>query len=119
MKSKGERKRYIQLNANFQRTAQRDKKAFFKEQCVKLEENNRKGKTRELIRKIGYFKGIFCPNMGTIKDINCRDIADTEEIKKRWKEYMKELYKKYLDELDDYDGVISHPEPDILECEVK
>ena len=57
--------------------------------------------------------------MGTIKDINCRDVADTKEIKKRWKEYMKELYKKYLDELDDYDGVISHPEPDILECEVK
>ena len=119
MKSKGERKRYIQLNTNFQRTAQRDKKAFFKKQCVKLEENNRKGKTRELVRKTGYIKGIFCPKMGTIKDINCRDVADTEEIKKRWKEYMKEPYKKYLDELDDYDGVISHPEPDILECEVK
>ena len=70
MKSKGERERYIQINEDFQRIKRRDKKAFFKKQCVKLEENNRKGKTRELVRKIGYIKGIFCPKMGTIKYIN-------------------------------------------------
>ena len=96
-----------------------DKKAFFKEQGIKLEENNRRGKTRELFRKTGDIKGIFCPKTGTIKDINCKDLADTEEIKKRWKECMKELYKKDSDELDGYDGVISHPEPDMLESGVK
>ena len=87
MKSKGERKRCIQLNTDFQNTAQRDKKAFFNEQCIKLEENNRRGKTRDLFRKIGNIKGIFCPKIGTIKDSNGRDLVDAEEIKKRWKAY--------------------------------
>ena len=62
---------------------------------------------------------VFCPKMGTIKDKNGRDLVDTEEIKKRWKEYMEELYKKDLNDLDYYEGVVSHPEPDVLECEVK
>ena len=94
MKSKGERETYIQLTADFQRTAQRDKKAFFNEQCIKLEENNRRGKTRGVFRKIRDIKGIFCPKMSTIKDRKCRDLVDTEENKKRWKEYMEELQKR-------------------------
>ena len=119
MKSKGERERYIQLNAGFQRTARRDKKAFFNEQCVKLEGIHRRGKTRNLFRKIGAIKGIYCPKMGTIKDVNCRNLVDTEKIKKRWKEYTKELYKKDPNKPDCYDGVVSHPEPDSLEIKVK
>ena len=87
MKSKGERERHIQLNADFQRTAQRGTKVFFNEHCIKLEENNRRGKTRELFRKIRNIKKIFCPKMGTIKDRNGRDLADAEEIKKRREEY--------------------------------
>ena len=83
MKSKGERERYIQLNTEFQRTARRDKKTFFSEQCIKLEENNRRGKTRDLFRKIGNIKGAFHPKMGTIKGKNGRDLVDNEEIKKR------------------------------------
>ena len=94
--SKGERERYIQLNAKFQRIARRDKKAFFNEQCIKLEENNRQGEIRDLFKKIGNIKGLFCPKMGTMKDRNGRDLVDTEEIKKRWKEYMEELYKKNI-----------------------
>ena len=109
MKSKGERERYIQLNADFQRTAQRDKKACFSEQCIKLEENNRRQKTRDVFRKIGDIKGTFCPKMGTIKHRNGRDLVDAEEIKKRWKEHMEELYKKDLNEPDYYNGVVSHP----------
>ena len=90
MKSKGERERYIQLNTDFQRTAWSNKKAFFSEQCIKLEENNRRGKMRDLFRKTGDIKGTFCPKMGR----NDRDLVDTERIKKRWKEYMEELYQK-------------------------
>ena len=82
------------LNAEFQRTAQRDKKTFFNEQCIKLEENSRREKTRDPFRKIGNIKGTFHPKMGTLKDISGRDLEDTEEIKKRWKEYTEELYKK-------------------------
>ena len=93
--------------------------AFFNEQCIKLEENNKRGKTRGLFRKTGDIKGTYCPRMGTIKDINGRDLVDAEEIKKRWKEYMEELYKKELSEPDYYEDVVSHPEPDILETEVK
>ena len=92
---------------------------FFNEWCIKLEENNRRGKTRDFFRKIGDIKGTFCPKMNTIKDINGRDLVNTEEIKKRWKEYTEELYKKDLNEPDYYDGVVSHPERDILECKVK
>ena len=91
MKSKRERERYDQLNAEFQRIAQRDKKAFFSEQCLKLEENNRRGMTKDLLMKIGNIKGVSGPKMGTIKDKNGRDLVDAGEIKKRWKEYMEEL----------------------------
>ena len=116
MKSKGERERCTQLNAEFQRIARRDKKAFFDDQCLKIEENNRRGKTRDLFRKIGNIKGTFFPKMGTIKERNDWDLVEAEETKKRWKEYMEELYKK---ELAIHDDVVSHPEPDMLECEVK
>ena len=119
MKSKGELERYIQLNAEFQGIARRDNKSFFNEQCLIREENNKKAKTRDLFRKIGNIKGAFHPKMGTIKDKNGRDIVNTEEIRKRWKEYTEDLYKRDLNELDYYDGVISHAEPDILECKVK
>lgn len=94
VKSKGERERYVQLNREFQRTVWRDKKAFFNEQCIKLEENNRRGKTSHLLRKIVGIKETFCPKMGKIKDRNSRDLVDTEEIKKRSKEYMQELCTK-------------------------
>ena len=88
--------RYIQLNAEFQRIARRGKKAFFNEKFIKLEENNRRGKTRDLFRKIGNIKGAFSPKMGTIKDKTGRNLVDAEEIKKRWKDYMEELTKKIL-----------------------
>ena len=94
VKSKRESERYPQLNAEFQRIPRRDKKAFFNEQCIKLEENNRRGRTRDLFRKTGNIKGIFYPKMGTIKDRNSRDLVDAEEIKMRWKEYTEELKKK-------------------------
>ena len=94
MKSKGERESYIQLIAEFQRTAQRDKKAFFNEQCIKIEENNRREKTRDLFRKIRNIKGIFCPKMSTIKDRSGRDLVYREEIRKRWKEHTKNCTKK-------------------------
>ena len=118
-KNKGEGERYIQLNTEFQRIAKRGKMAFFNEQCIKLEENNRSGKTRDLLRKIEDIKGIFCPKVGTIKDRNGRDLVNAEEIKKRWKEYAEEVYKTDLNEPDHYDGVVNHVEPDILECEVR
>ena len=106
-------------NAEFQRIARRDKKAFFNERCLIIEENNKRGKTRDLFRKISNIKGATRPKMGTIKDRNGRDLVDTEEIKKRWNKYLEELYKKYLNEVDYYDAMVSHPEPDILECKVK
>ena len=106
-------------NAEFQRIPRRDKKAFFNEQCLITEENNKRGKTRDLFRKISNIKAAFRLKMGTIKDRNGRDLVDAEEIKKRWKEYLEERYKKYLNELDYYNAVVSHPEPDILECKVK
>ena len=95
MKSKGERERYIQLNAEFQRIARRNKKAFFNQQCLIIEENNKRGKTRDLFRKTGNIKGEFCPKMSTIKNKNGRDLVDNEEIKKRWKAHT-ELFKKIL-----------------------
>ena len=109
MKNKGERESYIQLNAEFQRIARRDKKAFFNEQSLIIEENNKRGKTRNLFRKIGNIKGTFYPKMSTIKDKNGRVLVDAEEIKKKWKEHTVELYKKDLNEPDYYDGVVSHP----------
>ena len=94
VKSKGERESYIQLNAEFQRRARRDKKAFINEQCQKIEKNNRLGKTRDLFKKIGDIKGTFHARTSTIKDRNSKDLTEAEEIEKRWQEYTEELYKK-------------------------
>ncbi|GBZ63276.1 hypothetical protein M6K162_2511 [Staphylococcus aureus] len=119
VKSKGEKERYKHLNAEFQRIARRDKKAFLSNQCKEIEENNRMGKTRDLFKKIRDTKGTFHAKMGSIKDRNGMDLTEAEDIKKRWQEYTEELYKKDLHDPDNHDGVITHLEPDILECEVK
>ena len=118
-KSKGEKERYAHLNAEFQRIARRDKKAFLSDQCKEIEENNRMGKTRDLFKKIRDTKGTFHAKMGSIKDRNGMDLTETEDIKKRWQKYIEELHKKDLHDPDNHDGVITHLEPDILECEVK
>ena len=118
-KAKGERERYIHLNAEFQRIARRDKKTFLSDQCREMEENNRMGKTGDLFKKIRDIKGTFHAKMDSIKDRNGMDLAEAEDIKKRWQEYTKELYKKDLHDPDNHNGVITHLEPDILECEVK
>ena len=115
-KSKGEEERYKHLNAEFQRIARRDRKAFLSDQCKEIEENNRMGKTRDLFKKIRNTKGTFHAKMGSIKNRNGRDQTE-EDIKKRWKKYT-ELYKKELHDSDNHDGVITHLEPDSLECEV-
>ena len=93
-KSKGEKERYTHLNAEFQRIARRDKKAFLSNQCKEIEENNNMGKTRDLFKKIIDTKGIFYAKMSSIKDRNGSDLTETEDIKKRWQEYTEELYKK-------------------------
>ena len=118
-KSKGEKERYSHLNGQFQRIARRDKKAFLSDQCKEIEKNNRMGKTGDLFKKIRDTKGAFHAKMGTIKDRNCMDLTEAEDIKKRWQEYTEELYKKDLQDPDNHSGVITHLEPDILECEVK
>ena len=118
-KSKGEKERYKDLNAEFQRIARRDKKAFFSDQCKDIEENNRMGKTRDLFKKIRDTKGTFHAKIGSIKDRNDMNLTEAEDIKKRRQEYTEELYKKDLHDPDNHDGVITHLEPDILECEVK
>ena len=99
--------------------ARRDKKAFFSDQCKEIEEKNRMGKARDLLQKIRDTKGIFHAKMGSIKDRNGLDRTEAEDIKKRWQEYTEELYKKGLHDPDNHDGVITHLDPDILECEVK
>ena len=119
VKSKGEKERYKHLNAEFQRIARRDKKAFFSDQWKEIEENNRMGKTRDLVKKLRDTKGTFHAKMGLIKDRNGLDLTEAEDIKKRWQEYTEELYKKDLYHPDNHDDVITHLEPDILECEVK
>ena len=119
VKSKGEKERDKHLNTEFQTIARRDKKAFFGDQCKEIEENNRMGKTRDLFKKIRDTKGPFHAKMGSIKDRNGMDLTEAEDIKKRWQEYTEELYKKDLHHPDNHDGVITHLEPDILECEVK
>ena len=106
------------MNVEFQRIARRDKKAFFSDQCKEIEENNRIGKTIN-IRKVRDSKGKFHAKIGTIKDRNGTDLTETEDIKKRWQEYTEELYKKDLHNQDNHDGVITHLEPDMPECEVK
>ena len=110
---------YTDLNAEFQRIARKDKKDFLSDQCKEIEENNRMGKTRDLSKKIRDTKETFQAKMGTIKDRNDMDLKEAEDIKKRWQEYTEEPYKKYLDEPDTHDGVITHLEPDILECKVQ
>ena len=119
VKSKGEKERYRLLNAEFQRIGRRDKKAFLSGQCKEIEENNGMGKTRDLFKNIRDTKGTFHAKMGSIKDRNGMDLMEGEDIKKRWQEYTEELYKKDLHDLDNHDGMITHLEPDILECEVK
>ena len=106
------------MNAEFQRIARRDKKAFLSDQCKEIEANNRGGKTRDLFEKIRDTKGTFQAKMSSIKDGNGRDLTEAEDIKKKWQEYT-EVYKKDLHDPDNHNGVITHLEPDILECEVK
>ena len=112
-KSKGEKERSKHLNAEFQRTARRDKKAFLSDQCKETEENNRMGKTRDIFKKIRDTKGTLHAKTGSIEDRNGMDLTGAEDIKKRWQEYREELYKK------DLHNPHNHLEPDILECEVK
>ena len=119
VKSKGEKERYKHLNAEFQKLARKDKKGFLSNQCKEIEETNRMGKYRDLFKKIRDTKGTFHAKMGSIKDRNGLDLTEAEDIKKRWQEYTEELYKKDLHNPDNHNGVITHLEPDILECEVK
>ena len=116
--AKGKGEKEIYLNAEFQRIARRDKKAFLGDQCKEIEENNRMGKTRDLFKKIRDTKGTFHAKMGTVNDRRGMDLTEAKVIK-RWQEYTEELFKKYLNDPDSHDGVITHLEPDILECKVK
>ena len=118
-KNKGEKERYSNLNAEFQRIAKRDKKVFLGDQCKEIEDNNRMVKTKNLFKKIRDTKGIFHAKMGSIKDRNGMDLTEAEDIKKRRQEYTEELYKKDLHDPYNHNGVIILLEPDILECEVK
>ena len=119
MKGKEEKERYVHINAEFQRIARRDKKAFLSDQCKEIEENNKKGSTRNLFKNSRDTTGTFHAKMGSIMDRNGMDLTEAEDIKKRWQEYTEELYKKDLQDPDNHNGVITHLEPDILECEVK
>ena len=114
-----EKERYTHLNAEFQRIARRDKKAFLSNQCKEIEENSRMGKTRDLFKKIRDTKGTFHAKMDSIKYRSGMDLTEAEDTKKRWREYTEKLYKKNLHDRDNHNGVITHLEPDILECEVK
>ena len=118
-KGKGEKERYTHLNVEFQRIARRGKKAFLSDQCKEIEENSRMGKTRDPFKKIRDTKGTFHAKMGKIKYRNSMNLREAEDIKKRWKEYTEELLKKSIHDPDNHDSVITHLEPDILECEVK
>ena len=118
VKGNGEKERYAHLNAELQRIARGDKKAFLSDQCKEIEENNRMGKYRDLFKKIRDTKGRFHEKMGTIKDSNGMDLTEAEDIKKRWQQYT-ELHKKDLHKPDNHNGVITHLEPDILECKVR
>ena len=113
-KGKGEKERYTHLNAEFQRIARRDKKAFLRDECKEIEENNRMGKTRDLFKKIRDSKGTFHATMGSIKDRNGMDLTEAEDINKRWQEYT-ELYETDLHDPDDHHGVITHLESDTTE----
>ena len=118
-KSKGEKERYTHLNSEFQRIARRDENAFLSHQCKEIKENNRMGKTRDRFKKIRDTKETFHAKIYTVKDRNSMDQTEAEDIKKRWQEYTEELYKKVLHDPDNDNGVITHLEPDILECEIK
>ena len=118
-KGKGEKERYKHLNAECQRIARRDKKAFLSNQCKGIEENNRMGKTTEVFKKIRDTKETFHAKMSSIKDRNGMDLTGAKDIKKRWQEYTEELYKKDLHNPDNHVGVITDLEPDIPECEVR
>ena len=118
-KGKGEKESYTHLNAEFQRIARRDKKAFLSDQCKEIEGNSRMAKDRDLFKKIRDTKGIFHAKIGTIKERNSMDIREAEDIKKRWQEYTEELYKKDLHDPDNHNGMITNLEPDIIDCEVK
>ena len=118
VEGKGEKERYTHLNAEFQRIARRDKKAFFRDQCKEIEENNRIRKTRDLFKKIRDTKGAFHTKMGKIKNRNRIDLTEKEDIKMRW-QYTEELYRKYLHDPNNHDGVIIHLELDILDWKVK
>ena len=119
VKDKGVKERYTHLNAEFQIIARRDKKVFLSDQCKELEEDKKMGKTRDLFKKIRNTKGIFHVKIGTVKDINGIDLTEAKAIKKRWQEYTEEIYKKYLHNPDNHNGVITYLEADILECKVK
>ena len=118
-KGKGEKEKYTHLNEEFQRIARRNKKAFLSDQCKEIEENDRMGKTKDLLKKIRDTKGIFHGKMGTIKERNGMDLTEAEDIKKGWQEDSEELYKKDVYDPDNHDGVIIHLDPEILECKVK
>ena len=118
-KGKGEKEGYTHLNVEFQIIARRNKKAFLRDQCKEIEENNTVGKTRDFFKKIRDTKGTFHVMMGTMKDRKNMDETEVADIKKRWQEYTEELYKKDLHDPDNHDGVIIHLELDILKCEVK
>ena len=113
-KGKGVKGRYSHLNAEFQRIARRNKKAFLSDQCKEIEENNRMRKTRDIFKKIRDTKGTFHTTMGIIKGRNGMDLTEAEDIKKRWQEYTEELNKQDIYDPDNHDGVITHVEPDIL-----
>ena len=117
-KSKEEKERYTHLNAEFQRIPRRDKKAFLSDQCKEIEENNRIGKTRDLLKKIGDTKGTFHAKIGSIKDKNYRELTEAENIKKLWEEYVEKVYKEDLHDPYNHDDVNTVLEPDILKCEV-
>ena len=119
MKGKEEKERYIHLNAEFQRIARRDEKAFLSIECKEIEENNKMGKTRDHFKKIRDTKGTFQANISTIKDRSNMDLKEAEDITKRWQGYTEELYKKDLHDPDNHEGVIAHLEPDVMEYEVK
>ena len=118
-KCKGKKERYTHFNEEFQRILKSEKKASLSGQCTEIEENTRMGKTRDLFKKIRDTKGTFHAKMGSIKDRTGMHLTEAEDIKKRWQEYTEELDKKELHDPDNHDGVITHLEPDILECEVK
>ena len=118
-KGKGKKERYTHLNVEFQGIARRDKKAFISDQCKEIEENNRMRKTRDRFKKIRDTKGTFHAKMGIIKDRKGMDLTEAEDIKKRWQKYTEELYRKDFHDPDNHDGVITHLEPNILECKVK